>query len=108
MNFLPSDNLLAVIWCGLSRVWSHADQSVAAALERLISCLTRCNGWLLWARAAMKRSKSSLTKEEVERFWRSKKLLVQQHLDEANKDAAISPRMNIARAVGLSDGRYMP
>jgi hypothetical protein len=47
----------------------------------------------------MKRSKSSLTKEEVDRFWRSKKLLVQQHLDEANKDAALSPRMNMAKAL---------
>lgn len=46
---------------------------------------------------AMKRSSSSLTKEEVERFWRSKKLLVQEHLDEAHKDAAVSPRMRIAR-----------
>lgn len=48
---------------------------------------------------AMKRSSSSLTKEEVEKFWKTKRLLVQEHLEEANKDAAISPRTRIARAI---------
>lgn len=47
----------------------------------------------------MKRSSSSLTKEEVEKFWKSKRLLVQEHLDEANKDAAMSPRTRLARAI---------
>ncbi|CAM6109751.1 unnamed protein product [Calypogeia fissa] len=48
---------------------------------------------------AMKRSNSSVTKEELEKFWRTKKLLMQEHLDEANKEAALSPRLRLARAM---------
>ncbi|CAM6083437.1 unnamed protein product [Calypogeia fissa] len=47
----------------------------------------------------MKRSNSSVTKEEVEKFWLTKKLLMQEHLDEANKEAALSPRLRLARAM---------
>jgi hypothetical protein len=51
------------------------------------------------AEQAMKRSNSSMTKEEVEKFWKTKRLQVQEHLEEAHKDAALSPRMRIARAM---------